>query len=97
MVHALTDDGDRVVEGIRSLFPMYRDTVGARPGSEFRVSINFHFRRFYTVKYARLYALLFRGTVRAFTLPEVNCLLELAPQFTLPDPTHIGGLGFILM
>ena len=40
------------------------------------------------------YARLFRGT---FTLPEVNCLLELAPQFTLPDPTHIGGLGLILM
>ena len=44
------------------------------------------------------YARLFRGMVRAFTLPEVNCLLELAPQFTLPDPTHIGGiLGFILI
>ena len=30
-----------------------------------------------------------------FTLPEVDYRLELAPQFTLPDPTHIG--GFILM
>ena len=38
------------------------------------------------------YARLFRGMVRAFTLPEVNCLLELAPQFTLPDPQR----GFIL-
>ena len=37
----------------------------------------------------------FGGMVRAFTLPEVNCRLELAPQFTLPDPTHFG--GFILM
>ena len=44
------------------------------------------------------YARLFRGTIRIFILPEVNCLFELAPQFTLPDPTHIGGLlGFILM
>ena len=44
------------------------------------------------------YARLFRGTVRTSTLPEVNCLLELEPQFTLPGPTHIGGLwGFILM
>ena len=41
------------------------------------------------------YARLFCGMVHSFTLPEVNCLLELAPQFTLPDPTHIG--GFILM
>ena len=32
---------------------------------------------------------------QVFTLPEVNCRLELAPQFTLPDPTHIA--GFILM
>ena len=31
------------------------------------------------------YGRIFRGTVRAFTLPEVNCLLELAPQLTLPD------------
>ena len=40
------------------------------------------------------YARLFPGVVRAFTLTEcytVNCLLEPAPQFTLPDPTHIGG------
>ena len=38
-------------------------------------------RCFYTAKsYARL--------VCTFTLPEVNCRLELAPQFTLPDPTH---------
>ena len=44
------------------------------------------------------YARLFRSPVRTFTLPEVNCLLELEPQFTLPDPTNIGGLlGFILM
>ena len=44
------------------------------------------------------YARLFRGTVRTFTLPEVNCLLELEPQFTLLGPTHIGGLlGFILV
>ena len=38
------------------------------------------------------YARLFRCTVRTFTLPEVNCLLELEPQFTLPDHTHRGGL-----
>ena len=38
------------------------------------------------------FARLFRGMGRVFTLLEVNCLLELAPQFTLPDPTHIGGL-----
>ena len=45
-----------------------------------------------------LYARFFRGTVRAFTLPEVNCLFELEPQFTRPDPAHIGGLlGFILL
>jgi hypothetical protein len=31
----------------------------------------------------------------AFTLPGVNCRLELAPQFTLLDPTHGG--GFILI
>ena len=37
----------------------------------------------------------FSGMVRAFTLPEVNCRLELTPQYTLPDPAHIG--GFILM
>ena len=35
------------------------------------------------------YASLFCGTVLVFTLPGVNCLLELAPQFTLPDPTHM--------
>ena len=39
------------------------------------------------------YARLFRGTVRAITLSEVNCLLELEPQFTPPDPTHIGVFG----
>ena len=33
--------------------------------------------------------------VHSFTPPEVNCRLEQAPQFTLLDPTHIG--GFILM
>ena len=35
-------------------------------------------------------ARLFPGT---FTLPEVNVLLEPAPQSTLQDPTHIG-FGF---
>ena len=38
------------------------------------------------------YARLFRDTACSFTLPEVNCLLEIAAQFTLPDPTHRGGL-----
>ena len=36
------------------------------------------------------YACLSHGVVCAFTLPEVDCVLELAPQLTLPDPTHIG-------
>ena len=52
----------------------------------------------YLAVYMPSYARLFRCTVRAFTLPEVNWLLELAPQFALPDPTHIGGLlGYILI
>ena len=37
--------------------------------------------------YARLFP-----HMGARILPKVNCLLELAPQFTLPDPTHRGGL-----
>ena len=53
------------------------------------------YRRFHTAKYARLMHAFFAAHV--FPMPEVNCLLELAPQFTLPHPTHIGGLGFILM
>ena len=35
---------------------------------------------FYTAKYARLMHAFFPGMVCAFTLPEVNCRLELAPQ-----------------
>ena len=49
----------------------------------------------YTAKYAHLMRAVFPALVRVFTLPEVSCLLELAPQLTLLDPTHIG--GFILM
>ena len=49
-------------------------------------------KAFFTLPNMPSYAVFFRGTVRMFTLPEVNRLLELAPQFTLPDPTHIGGL-----
>ena len=41
------------------------------------------------------YARLFRSMVRPFTLPEVNYLLELAPMFTLADPTHITRFNFI--
>ena len=40
------------------------------------------------------YACLLPGMVRAFTLTKVFYRLDFAPQFTLSDPTHIG--GFIL-
>ena len=38
---------------------------------------------------------LFHGMVHAFTLTKVIYQPEFAPQFTLLDPSHIG--GFILM
>ena len=52
-----------------------------------------HRKRFYTAKYVRLMATYFPAW--ALTLPGVIYRLDFAPQFTLSDPTHIG--GFILM
>ena len=51
-------------------------------------------KRFYTAKYACLMHSLFPAW-SGITLTEVIYRPEFTPQFTLPDPTHIG--GFILM
>ena len=93
IIYLFPDEKKPSVAELWSTWPQFCD-CGRRAADSCTACCSSSPRLLYMPSYARL----FRGMVRAFTLPEVNCLLELEPQWTLPDPTHIGGLlGFILM
>ena len=66
-----------------------------RPCREDSIQITAAHKTFLHCQICPSYARLFPSMVPELTLSKVNCLLELATKFTLPDPTHIG--GFILM
>ena len=69
------------VSRLRSVSVMSREKSAAEPSFTWdrlcwsSTHTHTHIRRFYTAKYASLLP----AMVHAFTLPEVNCLLELAP------------------